>query len=80
MLQNPDLDSSVVAAGASTVPNASAGDGAVGPPTQVYTDLFTIRKELGTVNGLITTYTRDLRQGRSIYALLQLLAYCNIRV
>jgi carbamoyl-phosphate synthase/aspartate carbamoyltransferase/dihydroorotase len=44
-----------------TKPLINAGDGTGEHPTQALLDCFTIREELGTVNGLNITLVRVLR-------------------
>lgn len=42
-------------------------------------DIFTIREELGTVNGLTIALVGDLKHGRTVHSLVQLLSLYNIR-
>ncbi len=44
-------------------------------------DIFTIREELGTVNGLEITMVGDLKNGRTVHSLVRLLSlYSNVKV
>ena len=52
VLRHPAVGSSQEAAKFSPVPIINAGDGVGEHPTQALLDVFTIREELGTVNGL----------------------------
>ena len=55
VLRHPAVGSSQEAAKFSPVPIINAGDGVGEHPTQALLDVFTIREELGTVNGLTVT-------------------------
>ncbi|OMH85528.1 Protein pyrABCN [Zancudomyces culisetae] len=62
-------------------PIINAGDGAGEHPTQALLDVFTIREELGTVNGLVVTLVGDLCNGRTVHSLARLLTlYNNITI
>ena len=54
-------------------PLISGGDGTGEHPTQALLDVFTIREELGTVNGLTITMVGDLKHGRTVHSLARLL-------
>ncbi len=70
-----------IAAEASLVPLINAGDGAGEHPTQALGDIFTIRKELGKVEGLKVALIGDLLYGRTIHSLLPLLSlYKDVEV
>lgn len=59
--------------------NAGAGDGE--HPTQALLDVYTIYRELGTMDGLNVTVVGDLRYGRTVHSLLLLLMKCrNVEV
>ncbi|CAH1380985.1 unnamed protein product [Tenebrio molitor] len=45
-------------------PLINAGDGIGEHPSQALLDIFTIREEIGTVNGLTITLVGDLKNGR----------------
>lgn len=63
----------------STIPIISAGDGTGEHPTQALLDVYTIRKERGTVNNLTITLVGDLKHGRTVHSLAKLLTlYSNI--
>ncbi len=42
-------------------------------------DVFTIREELGTVNGLTIGLVGDLKHGRTVHSLVQLLSLYNVK-
>lgn len=62
------------AAEVSRIPVINAGDGAGQHPTQALLDLYTIRKELGRMDGLRIALVGDLAQGRTVRSLAYLLA------
>ncbi|KAK5129539.1 hypothetical protein LTR08_003160 [Meristemomyces frigidus] len=80
VLRHPDNDSADVAAKAAANPVINAGNGSREHPTQAFLDLFTIREELGTVNGLTITFTGDLRYGRTVHSLCELLRHYNVTI
>lgn len=61
------------AADVSGVPVINAGDGAGQHPTQALLDLYTIQKEIGSVDGLKIAMVGDLAQGRTVRSLAYLL-------
>ncbi|XP_055915035.1 CAD protein [Eupeodes corollae] len=56
----------------------NAGDGVGEHPTQALLDIFTIREEIGTVNGLTITMVGDLKHGRTVHSLARLLTLYNV--
>ncbi|HEV2498541.1 MAG TPA: aspartate carbamoyltransferase [Terriglobia bacterium] len=61
------------AAAVSRVPVINAGDGAGQHPTQALLDLYTIQKEIGSIDGLQVAMVGDLAQGRTVRSLSYLL-------
>jgi aspartate carbamoyltransferase len=55
----------------------SGGDGAGEHPTQALLDLFTIVKELGTVDNITVTMCGDLKYGRTVHSLARVLSLFN---
>jgi aspartate carbamoyltransferase len=80
VLRHPETGSAAIAAQAARKPIINAGDGIGEHPTQALLDLFTIREELGTVDGLTVTMLGDLKYGRTVHSLAKLLALFNVRV
>ncbi|KAK3677978.1 Carbamoyl-phosphate synthase [Recurvomyces mirabilis] len=80
VLRHPDNDSAEVAAKAAGHPIINAGNGSREHPTQALLDLFTIREELGTVNGLTITFTGDLRYGRTVHSLCEILKHYDVTI
>ncbi|XP_052865551.1 CAD protein [Anopheles cruzii] len=61
-------------------PLINAGDGVGEHPTQALLDIFTIREEIGTVNGLTITMVGDLKHGRTVHSLARLLTLYNVNM
>ncbi|NP_001276451.1 multifunctional protein CAD isoform 2 [Mus musculus] len=59
-------------------PVINAGDGVGEHPTQALLDIFTIREELGTVNGMTITMVGDLKHGRTVHSLACLLTQYRV--
>ncbi len=60
------------------VPVINAGDGAGEHPTQALLDLYTIRKERGTIDGLNVVMAGDLKHGRTVHSLLKALCHWQV--
>lgn len=80
VLRHPEKGSVTEAAESVNIPVINAGDGTGEHPTQALLDVFTIREELGTVNGLTITMMGDLKHGRTVHSLAQLLAVYNVTI
>ena len=78
VLRHPEIGSAKLAAEYATVPIINAGDGAGEHPTQALLDLFTIREELGRVDGLKIAMIGDLRYGRTVHSLTKLLLHYDV--
>ena len=69
------------AAEVSPVPIINAGDGSHSHPTQTLTDLLTIKRELGHIDGITIGFCGDLKFGRTVHSLIKALArYEGIKV
>lgn len=79
VLRHPEIGSAQIAARFSPVPVINAGDGAGEHPTQALLDLFTIVEELGTLDGITVAMVGDLRFGRTVHSLTQLLLNYNVK-
>ncbi len=73
VLRHPKTGAAQIAADYATCPILNAGDGAGEHPTQALLDLFTIRDELGLVDGLHIAMAGDLKYGRTVHSLTRLL-------
>ncbi len=74
VLRHPREGSAMMASQYSTVPLINAGDGGHRHPTQTLTDLFTLKNELGRINGLKIAVCGDLLFGRTVHSLLETLS------
>jgi aspartate carbamoyltransferase catalytic subunit len=74
VLRHFDVGASRRAAAISPVPVINAGDGPGQHPTQALLDLYTIKKELGRVDGLRIAMVGDLANGRTVRSLSYLLS------
>lgn len=79
VLRHPDTGAAGIAAAAAQIPVINAGDGTGEHPTQALLDLFTIKEELGTIDGLHVAMVGDLRYGRTVHSLTQLLSRYDVR-
>lgn len=73
VLRHPEMGSVALAAKYANVPIINAGDGIGEHPTQALLDLYTIRKEMGRIDGLRVALIGDLRNGRTVHSLTKLL-------
>jgi aspartate carbamoyltransferase len=80
VLRHPETGSAALAAKYARKPIINAGDGIGEHPTQALLDLFTIREELGRIDGLTVTMLGDLRYGRTVHSLARLLSLYQIRL
>ena len=78
VLRHPEIGSAKLAADYASVPVLNAGDGPGEHPTQALLDLFTIREELGRVDGLKVAMVGDLRYGRTVQSLTKLLLHFDV--
>ena len=74
VLRHFDVGASKRAAAVSSVPVINAGDGPGQHPTQALLDLYTIRKERGSIDGLRIAMVGDLANGRTVRSLSYLLS------
>ncbi|KAG8709953.1 hypothetical protein FRC09_000387 [Ceratobasidium sp. 395] len=80
VLRHPAVGSAQTAAKFSPVPILNAGDGIGEHPTQALLDIYTIRSELGTVNGRTITLLGDLKNGRTVHSLVNLLCFYSVQL
>ena len=74
VIRHPKIGSAKEAADAVPIPVLNAGDGAGQHPTQALLDLYTIKKELGSLNRLKISLVGDLKNGRTVHALAEVLS------
>jgi len=80
VLRHPDVGAAAVAAAHCNKPIINGGDGIGEHPSQALLDVFTIREELGTVNGLNITLVGDLKHGRTTHSLVKLLSLYRVKL
>jgi aspartate carbamoyltransferase len=80
VLRHPDVGSAAIAANAARKPVLNAGDGIGEHPTQALLDAFTIREEIGHIDGLTVTLLGDLKHGRTVHSLARLLSLYKVRL
>uniref|UniRef100_A0A8C6VDJ5 Carbamoyl-phosphate synthetase 2, aspartate transcarbamylase, and dihydroorotase n=1 Tax=Naja naja TaxID=35670 RepID=A0A8C6VDJ5_NAJNA len=78
VLRHPQPGAVELAAKHCRKPVINAGDGVGEHPTQGLLDIFTIREELGTVNGMTITMVGDLKHGRTVHSLARLLTLYRV--
>jgi aspartate carbamoyltransferase len=80
VLRHPEVGSAAIAAKAAHKPVINAGDGIGEHPTQALLDAFTIREEIGHLDGLTVTLLGDLKHGRTVHSLARLLSLYKVKV
>lgn len=79
VLRHPQIGSAEQAASATVRPILNAGDGAGQHPTQSLLDLYTIEKEKGKADGLTISLAGDLKNGRTVHSLVDLLSLFDVK-
>ena len=80
-MRHPKEGAPFVAAQAASIPVINAGDGGHNHPTQTLTDLLTISREKGRLDGLTVGFCGDLKFGRTVHSLIGALCrYQNIKI
>ena len=74
VIRHPRIGSAKEAAEAADVPVINAGDGAGQHPTQALLDIYTISQELGSLKNLKISLVGDLKNGRTVHALVEILS------
>lgn len=77
VLRHFDIGTAKRAATVSSVPIINAGDGAGQHPTQALLDLYTLKRELGHIDGIRIAMVGDLKHGRTVRSLCYLLGKYN---
>jgi aspartate carbamoyltransferase len=80
VIRHPEVGSAAIAAKAARKPVINAGDGIGEHPTQALLDAFTIREELGHLDGLTVTLLGDLKHGRTVHSLARLLSLYRVKL
>lgn len=79
-IRHPDVGSAKEFAENASVPVINAGDGINQHPSQALLDLYTIKKELGKIDGLTVGFSGDLKFGRTANSLSYLLANYDVKL
>ncbi len=74
VIRQPQTGGARRVADAVDIPVINGGDGSGQHPTQALLDLYTIRKEKGTLEGLSVAMVGDLKYGRTVHSLAYALA------
>jgi aspartate carbamoyltransferase catalytic subunit len=74
VMRNPKEGAALLASRYSSVPVINAGDGGHHHPTQTLTDLLTIKRLLGKIEGITVGFCGDLKFGRTVHSLAKALA------
>lgn len=80
VIRHPRVGSAREAAEAASVPVINAGDGAGQHPTQALLDVYTIQKELGRLEEITVSLVGDLKFGRTVHALVELLSLYPVKL
>jgi aspartate carbamoyltransferase catalytic subunit len=80
VIRHPRIGSAKEAADAAPIPVINAGDGAGQHPTQALLDIYTVQKELGSLKDLAVSMVGDLKNGRTVHALVELLSLFKTRL
>ena len=79
-MRHPKEGAATVASEKSLIPVINAGDGGHQHPTQTLTDLLTIKREKGRLDGLVIGCCGDLKFGRTVHSLIHaLVRYPGVR-
>ena len=80
-MRHPKEGAPYVASRAASIPIINAGDGGHNHPTQTLTDLLTISREKGHIDGLTVGFCGDLKFGRTVHSLIGALSrYKNVKI
>jgi aspartate carbamoyltransferase catalytic subunit len=80
VMRHPLEGAARAAAEVASVPIINAGDGSNQHPTQALLDLFTIKEEFGSIDGLSIGLVGDLRYGRTVHSLSIALSNFNVNL
>lgn len=80
VLRHPSEGSAKLASELLDIPVMNGGDGGANHPTQTLLDLYTIRKELGEIDGKTITLAGDLRYSRTTRSLARALTHFDVEL
>jgi aspartate carbamoyltransferase catalytic subunit len=79
-MRHPQIGSAKEAAAVAEAPILNGGDGAGQHPTQALLDLYTIKNELGQVDGKTILLCGDLKNGRTVHAGVEIYKHYNCKL
>ena len=79
VIRHPLEGAARLAAESTSLPVINGGDGSNQHPTQTFLDIYTIRKHMGTLDGLNIVLMGDLQYGRTVHSLAETMALFNPR-
>lgn len=80
VMRHPSEGSAKLASELLDIPVINGGDGGANHPTQTLLDLYTIRKELGNIDGKTITLAGDLRYSRTTRSLSRALSRFDVEL
>ncbi len=80
VMRHPSEGSAKLAASLLDIPVINGGDGSANHPTQTLLDLYTIRKELGRIDGHTIALAGDLRYSRTTRSLSRALCHYDVKL
>lgn len=81
VVRHPLEGASRLAGEVASVPVINAGSGAEEHPTQAILDIYTMRREFGSIDGLKIAMVGDLRYGRTVHSLAYAMSlYKNVKL
>ena len=80
VLRHPLEGAARLAAEFASIPVINAGSGAEEHPTQAFLDLYTIKREIGRIDGLNIALLGDLKYGRTVHSLAYALALFDVNI
>lgn len=80
VMRHPEKGAAAEAARHLKIPLINGGDGTGEHPTQALLDSYTIKAELGKLDGLTITMLGDLKNGRTVHSLARLLSHFKISI
>lgn len=79
-MRHPAIGSAAEAASIAEAPVLNGGDGAGQHPTQALLDLYTVRRELGRVDGITLVLCGDLKFGRTVHSGVEIFKHYQVRL
>src|SRR5207247_11412004 len=80
VVRHPLEGAARMAAEFASVPVSNAGSGSEEHATEALLDLYTMKKELGTIDGLTVGLVGDLRYGRTVHSLAYALSLYKVKL